>query len=127
MPFQAGVINLSSPVPRRRRGSSCLRTFFQLLETLSLGLSLRGRNGSIGVRVNETAALLVVLELSANTGTDSDVLAVVRAAALLAVGVRYAAASSELLALAISNIPGPRGVGGGNGKDGHGDCISDVS
>lgn len=98
------------------------RVSFQRLETLSLGLGLGSLDSSRSVWVNKTAALLAVLELSADTRTDASALAVVGAAALDAVGIGDTTTGSELLSLAVTNTTGAGGVGDGNGKSGHGDC-----
>ena len=81
------------------------------LEALGLDLGLRGRDGGVGVGVDEAAALLPVLELGADARAHAGALAVVGAAALGAVGVGDAAARGELEALAVADVPGARVVG----------------
>lgn len=81
------------------------------LEPLGLGLRLRSLNRSIGIGVLEPAPLLPVLELGPDARAHTGPLPVVRAAALLAVGIRDAAARGELLAVAVADGRGARIVG----------------
>src|SRR5690606_36038741 len=97
-----------SPLPPRHHSS---------LEALRL----RGRNRLVGVWVLEAAPLLPVLELGPDARAHAGALAIVGAAALLAVGVRDAAARGELLAVAVADGRGARGVGLDLGEGGGGD------
>jgi hypothetical protein len=88
------------------------------LEALGLNLGLGSRDGSLGVGVDESAALLAVLELGADARADAGALAVVGAAALLAIGVGDATSRGELPALAVSDVTGSSRVGDGLSVDG---------
>lgn len=91
------------------------------LEPLLLRLRLRSRNCLVGIRVLEPAPLLPVLELGADSRAHARALPVVGAAALLAVGVRDAAAGGELLAVAVADGRGAGFVGLDLGEGGGGD------
>ena len=96
------------------------------LKALALNLRLCSSDGGSGVGVDETAALLAVLELSADARADAGTLAVVGAAALLAVGVGDATARGKLPALAVSDVTGTSGVGDGLAVDGGSNYDGDV-
>lgn len=80
-----------------------------------------GESSYVGIRVNETTSELAILELCSNSGADTKATAAnLCAAGAPAVGIRYASAGRELLALAVTDILST-GIIGSESNGGNGD------